>query len=817
MKTGILAEPVLVGRERELEELQGLLDLVIIGKGKTVFISGEAGSGKTKLTSEFLRIAKEKEIEILQGYCLSNTSMPYFPFIEAFDIYLQTEKDQKKPVGLQKPEGAIESEMEKQVEYEALEVKAWLMGFKQVQRTGGHESLSPEVWKDLAFAALTKILLSISHKKPTVLFIDDLHWADSASLSLLNYISRAISSERILILGTFRSEEITTDAEGHPHPLMELLRAVRREDLLEEIRLSSLGKVEVSKIAENMIGGSLDSNLVEKLSKESQGNPLFVVESLRMLSDRKSLVQKNGQWFLAGDSLSIPSKFRDIILRRLGTLKLSQRRVLDVASVIGEKFSPEVLAVALSEDSLGILEALNEIENSTSLVFCEAESYRFDHAKSREVVYGEIPPPLRRGYHGRIAQRLESNSFGSGELTLGDIAYHYDQAGNKDKAVEYAFAAGKDALARFGNTEAIKHFTYVIKIAMEDPAHADKRANALQGLGEAFFAISLFKEAMKTFERIYSSETGSARLRAFSWAMDSAFFQGDIDRLVELSKEGEQCATDDRLECARVRMNRGRTNLLLGNYKAGLEDFEEALRVDEEEYFLPDTARTLVGLGIAYSTNGQLLKALGAELRAIALYEELGDLRGKIDACNRAGQTSIDLQQAEDFYSKAIEIGEKIGDYNRAAEASCHLGMRLEVEGDLPRALSNSLKAQEYSKKIDSTWTMSYTYANLIRQYTKLEQIEKAEEYFEKLDKLQPWWGPQNRMIEYVLSKAVLSAGKKRWKESTKYFNEVFEWCKVMPRSRPLAMASYIWALNKQGRTEEAKYTKNKCSVALKN
>ena len=134
---------------------------------------------------------------------------------------------------------------------------------------------------------------------------------------------------------------------------------MRREELFSEIKLPSLNQDGVSKIAESMMGGTLQFNLTEKLATESKGNPLFIVESLRMLNDRKSLIQENNQWRLAVDELGIPSKIKDIIVRRLACLKYSQRRVLDAASVIGEEFDVDLLSTVIGEDSLTVLETLN--------------------------------------------------------------------------------------------------------------------------------------------------------------------------------------------------------------------------------------------------------------------------------------------------------------------------------------------------------------------------------------------------------------------------------------------------------------------------
>ncbi len=504
MKADVLAEPVLVGRERELEELMRCLDSVVEGKGTTVFVSGEAGSGKTRLVNEFIGIVKEKEIALLSSWCLSDVAVPYFPFMEAFNAYFSAKNREEKSAGLRQSRVQAES-----TEDEESEIKVWLAGPKQAEKSGKLQNPTPQGWQDLAVAAVTKALLSISDRKTVILFIDDLHWADSASLSLLHYIARSISSARVLVLATYRSEELSPDAEGRPHPLLETLRLMRREDLLREIKLPHLDQADVAALAEKMVGGSLHSELADKLAEESQGNPLFVVESLRMLSEHGSLVQDSGRWRLSIDEVGIPTKIKDIILRRVSMLKPNQRRILDLASVIGERFDVELLGAVLGQDSLEVLETLNAVGQSSSLVCSEGSFYEFDHAKSRDAIYEEISPPLKRGYHERIAEKMEAKSKDPKDLPVNDLAYHYAQGGNKEKAAEYALAAGEDALSRFSNAEAIKYYAYVLDAAADASKYAGERTKALEGLGDALSANGLFDEALKKFEQLISvAESG---------------------------------------------------------------------------------------------------------------------------------------------------------------------------------------------------------------------------------------------------------------------------------------------------------------------
>ena len=469
-----------------------------------MLLSGEAGVGKTRLLDEFLKIAKKRKVTVLSGWCLSDAAIPYFPFVEAFDSYSSSDEDGGAAVN------------------QRMGLKSWLVETNQSEANLRLASSTPQVWKDQAFAAVNKELLYLSAKKPLILALEDIHWADSASLSLLHYLARQVSSERILIIASFRSEELNAEGEGHRNPLSNVLLLMGREDLYKEVELSYLGVADVSRIAESMLSGSVQPELVEKIAADSGGNPLFIVESLRMLHQQGNLIKQNGQWLLCGDYSGIPRKVKDVILRRLAALKSDHRKILDFASVAGLKFDPELVAAAFSQDKVDVLRALHEIEKTTLLMHCDRECCRFVHAKFREMLYEEIPPLLKKEYHLRIAEKIEAENQETDGFSLSELAYHYVQSENKIKAVKYSLQSGKVALSKFSNAEAIKHFTYVLRAVGEDPKCFEERSFALEGLGDAFSANNNFSQAMEIYEQLADIQNDVAKLRALRKAVFAA-------------------------------------------------------------------------------------------------------------------------------------------------------------------------------------------------------------------------------------------------------------------------------------------------------
>ena len=794
----VLPEPVLVGRERELEELQRYLALAKEGKGKTVFVSAEAGLGKTRLMREFLNSLKqEKDIVMLSGWCLFNAGVPYFPFIEAFSSYYssQGEKSDK----------------------EELEINSWLKGPTKTEVPSKLDYLSPQALKDQTFAAIAKTIHSIATKNPVILIIEDIHWADSASLALIHYIARVINdSERVMVLATFRSEELTSGAEGYPHQLVETLAMMRREDLFKQVNLPSLNTRCVAEMAESMLGGSLHQSLAKKLAAESEGNPLFVVESLRMLNERNNLFKENNEWRLTTDELEIPSKFKDIMLQRLACLNNAQRKLLEAASVIGEEFDAGLLGAVVQEDSLEVLETLNVIAHSTSIVRADENRYRFDHARSREILYEELASPLKRGYHSRIANILESSK--SDSLSFSDLAHHYSKAGNRDKAVKYALAAAKNEMAKFSNEQAIKHFQYTLQ-NIQDDRSVVKNA-ALEGLGDAYFANYMYKEAIKTFDELASRENGLVKLRAIRKAMDAAYMMIDQpDLLLKYAERAEKLGIDDRLELARIIDNRAKAFFWAGRgvIDQDLADYDAALQVFEEENSLADVAEALMRAGPVRALYFDNLreKGLSEVLRSVAIFKEIGDARKEMEATMWTGYTlmqSLLFPEAQDAYARVFSVGERLGVFTVLAQSSINISVIDEIEGRIADALPKALKALEYSLKTDLPTFPSSSCALVARQFSLLGDLKQADKYFDELKKLQEPQDLNSQIYNIVIltAKGVYFAVKAQWEESEKAFKKRIEEIEYGGSFAGLATEvlgrqEYAWALERQGKFDEAK------------
>jgi adenylate cyclase len=724
------------------------LELAFQGKGTTVFISGEAGAGKTRLVNEFITRVKKEEVSTIAGYCLGRSTVPYFPFIEAFRAYFASEGQSKARRAAIDHLGIIGwLKGTKSTEVEQLGIKTWLTGPQRAKKIETPEILSPEMRKNMTHAAVAEAFMSNSAEKPIILFIDDLQWADSASLSMLHYISRAIGSSRVLIIGTFRSEELAPDSEGHSHPLVETLRLMSRGDLYVEIKLSSLSQSEVEKLAESMVTGNVDRDLIEKLARESQGNPLFAIESLRLLSESGSLIQEDDKWRLSGDKVGIPDKVKDIILRRIDFLNSTQRRILDFASVAGENFDATVLALALSMDKLVVHENLNQVSHSTMLVSSADSIYRFAHAKFREVLYEELSSPLKKEYHTRVAEIIENNAQIKEEKPVNELAFHYMRAGNKEKSVKYALLSGEDARKRYSNSEAINYFSYVLNTISDDTEYSDERLFALEGLGDAYYAVGLFEKAKGMFEKIVeTTDTGDVRLRALRKAISARAHRkmasvlwdaiGDIEKAKDHHDkalrilEGEP----ESVELASLFEDVAHMYYRTEDMVRAISSAEKALEIAERLNACEVAASSCASLGTAFAYSGEKKKAIEYLEKALRIALDNGYMVTALRAYNNfaLALSAEENERCIDYYAKGYELAKKVGDvYNQSMLGFNLAGMYFNM-GNIDKFAQLANETVALDRKTGNKYHLYASAMPLMYAYQMLGESDKSEQYMKE-------------------------------------------------------------------------------------
>ena len=413
--------PALVGREPELSLLEDALLSAMRGDGGVVIVGGEAGLGKTRLVNTLAGRARRLGCVVLTGACSeAELALPYLPFLEAVGNYLVT-------ADLSQIRGRLGSAGEELAQL-----------FPQMGRpasTGGDTTQA----KLRLFESIMLLLRDASSSHALLLILEDLQWADPTTRELLDYATRRLRSSNVLVLATYRSDEM-----HRKHALLPTIQGWRRNGQVELIELHPLSAEAVADMVCAIFEeGSISGEFRDFLSERSEGNPFVLEEMLRDALDRGDIFRTEKGWDRKGVAeMRIPRTVRDTILQRLERLGRDDVAVLSAASVMGRSFDLDSL-IAVSGIDAGLVLSALEVSVTAQLLEEEGTSgrYRFRHALTREAVYEDLVVPRRQQLHSRVADVLSSRP----ERAAVDLANHLLMAGRYDEAVAMCVAAAEDA------------------------------------------------------------------------------------------------------------------------------------------------------------------------------------------------------------------------------------------------------------------------------------------------------------------------------------------------------------------------------------
>lgn len=456
-----LAGGIYVGREQDTDELRAALEDALSGRGgRLLMLAGEPGIGKTRTAAELATYAQLRGARVLWGRCYeSEVAPPYWPWTQIIRAY--------------SGDGDAEALMAE-------------IGSGQPEAESAQPEIAPEVpelRRFRLFDRLSRFFADAARNEPLVLVLDDLHSADESSLRFLRFFSHDLGDARILVLGTYNDVGL-----GRNHPLAHTIAELATAEHSRRIRLRGLSEASVERFIQLTAGIDPPPELVATVHRETEGNPFFVSEVVRLLvSDgRLDEALDAGSW-----TMTIPDGVREAIGLRLSRLSDSCNTLLAMASVIGREFDIAVLesASGLSDDDL--MAALEEA--IAARVVTDAPQaggrYRFSHALIRDTLYEELPTPRRARLHGRIGAVLEAVHSTRLERHLDELAHHFieaAQAGSVEKGVGYAARAGQQAAERLAYEEAAAHYGRALQALEIGQAPADaRRCDLLLALGEA--------------------------------------------------------------------------------------------------------------------------------------------------------------------------------------------------------------------------------------------------------------------------------------------------------------------------------------------
>lgn len=485
--------PEMVGREEELRQLKELLQQAQRGNGNTILISGEAGIGKTRLVSELMLHALSYNVRVLKSSCIQESAMSLSPFRKILrDLFNVVEGEfpeaRRKKISSQIkeicPKLALTIPLvDNIITSSSIATKTFT---KEIRGIGPND-LESLFQSEEDNVLLSQLFASFSEKQPMMLFIDDLHLADSSSLKLFHKLAKITQESNLFLVGAYRQESLSPTAEGINPPLLGTLRSMERDSLFQKIELKRLGLRDCLDIVNGILG--IDNDEFGKLIYgETEGNPFFILETLKFLINKKILTRKGDTWSFTKEitKIELPPGIRDVISRRINILGDEERDVLDCASIVGEEFSSDMIEKVTGLSRLPLLKKLNNIERKYQLIHSFEGKYRFDHAKIREVLYQEMSPELRKEYHSSIAGKLEEMFKENLGEVVNELAYHYYMSENGEKGVPFLIEAGEKSRREWALFETIRYFSQALELMKDDAKWSTERTETLEALGSLY-------------------------------------------------------------------------------------------------------------------------------------------------------------------------------------------------------------------------------------------------------------------------------------------------------------------------------------------
>lgn len=613
-----------VGRVAELARLHALVPRALGESRRIALVGGEAGSGKSRLVREFAHEVAREGVMVLYGACDAVVHTPYRPFADALDQLVRN----SDPDVLREDLGTAGGELSRLLPDLA----------SRVDGLAAPIAGDPDTERHRLHTAVADVLASAARRNPLLLVIEDGHWADGPTLTLLRHLARATTEVRVLVLATFRD----TDADV-PAELAEALADLHRSEDVVRLHLDGLTETDVGEFVRRAGGAEIDpagGELSHEIRDVTQGNAFLVCELWRTLIETEAVAVENGTLRLTVPlhEIATPQSVREVVNQRLARLDPSTADLLELAAVAGPEFELEVLRLAAPVD----LERLDALEPAMRSGMIEelaspALAYRFTHELVRRALYDRLSVLRRAELHLRIAEALEATGRPTQGRLLADLAHHFAAAAPIDgpqRAVDYNLLAADAASAALAHGEAAARLRTALRIGVLDER---RRAEVLLELGAALFRQGRSVES----------------LQAYRSAADLARELGESEVLARAAIGFENA-------CWRPGLVDQGARELLDEASAELATDDSTLRVG-----------VLAGLARAIEFQGDAEQAAEIRTGAIAMARRIDDRPGLAKVLMGAywGRGTTGLDAILEMLAEARDLGEAMGDLEVQAEA----------------------------------------------------------------------------------------------------------------------------------------------------
>lgn len=638
---GAVPSGPLVARAAELAPILDAVESVRLGGGRLVLLTGGAGVGKTRLAQEAALEMARRGFLVATGRCYEpEQAVPYYPFLEALArLYAAA------PPGLR-------ADLPHRWPY-----LAWLLPSENLLRPMSPAGEDGRQWLLRAVAGFCQ---AVAEEAPLALLLDDLHWADDASVRLLRHLAHHTSGSRILLLGTYR------DGEVHPNfPLNGALLEFDRERLVERVVVEALPPAGTAELMTVLMDGVAPSeDLVALVHTRTAGNAFFIQEVVRALLERGEVERQGEHWVRSNaGEIGVPERARAVIRERVARLGQQTQAVLDEASVMGQSFAFDDLHAMGMRNEAEVESAVWEALAAGLIRESSEDRYAFHHVLTQQALYHGLPPRRRRKLHLAAGEALEQLAERTQQKRPAELAWHFLEGAAPERALPYVLQAGDEARAIFAYDEAEKQYRTAANLA-RDAHDVSRQAEALESLGTMYWALGHYDGALAQLEaaaELYecasdldavgrvagkigwthchrgTGDEGIARLQSLAARLEQAgptgalvdiydslvplyWRRGDLAQQLAATQRAADAANALGDERVRVRgeLNHGLVLWNRGRLNEARQVFENAVKRAEETH---DRFRALAWTGNVYAAMGDLDRAKPYLERAVEVTE----------------------------------------------------------------------------------------------------------------------------------------------------------------------------------------------------
>ena len=747
-------ESPLVGREHEVAQLQEAVDELLRGRGQIVSVMGEAGLGKSCLVAELRRdvLVREPSVLWLEGRSLSyDASIPYAPMIDLLSKHLGMGGESGNG-GYAAFRERIGKLMGDRVQETAPFIATMLGVPVEPPDLDSVQFLAPPQVREGIFSATCALIERIATDRPTVVMLEDLHWADSTSLELFEHLLPLTERSMLMVLALFRPQRQDPSWRFHEVAQRDY------EHLYTEVRLEPLSDAGSRELIENLLRiEGLSENVRSLILAKAEGNPFFVAEVIRSLLDSGVVVPDGDGWRSTRslDDIAVPDTLSAVLTTRLDRLNEDSKQVIQAAAVIGREFRFDTLKAITGSDG-DIEPALSDLQRRGLLRESSRipeRRYRFKHALTQDTAYGSLLLSTRRELHLRVGDLLEQEDASQ----VHDISRHFLEAKEEARALPYLVDAADRAAHAYATPQAISQYSRAVEIAsaLENTGLAQR---AYEGLAGAQTLVNQVDDALETYRQMADFGAAHGRNEIQVSALNKSAFlkglrQGDFDEAERLLVSAEELA-QPLGECpslAEMHMVYCYTRTILGDFDGAFDRLTKAEKISRNQELIDGQLFSMTHLANTLNHMTRYEEAREMAEQALALAREHGS---RVYESELLGQTlsmyyisTGDLETARSHAEQGLAIASEIGAAQDAAGGSLMLATISRLQGEYEMSVACWQRALETSRAIGLSYVEAAALSGLGGTYLDISPT--------LADRTATYHGEALRVMDGPLAKAM--------------------------------------------------------------